>query len=29
VAFRFIAADVQPDDDSLASFRRRLLPQIE
>jgi hypothetical protein len=29
VAFRFIAANTQPDHDSIASFRRRFLPQIE
>ena len=29
VAFRFIAANTQPDHDSIATFRRRFLPQIE
>ena len=29
VAFRFIAANAQPDHDSIATFRRRFLPQIE
>jgi transposase len=29
VAFRFIAANKQPDHDSIAHFRRRFLPQIE
>ena len=29
VAFRFIAANTQPDHDSIANFRRRFLPQIE
>ena len=29
VAFRFVAANAQPDHDSIASFRRRFLPQIE
>lgn len=29
VAFRFIAANTQPDHDSIAMFRRRFLPQIE
>jgi transposase len=29
VAMRFIAANSQPDHDSIATFRRRLLPQIE
>ncbi len=29
VAFRFIAANIQPDHDSIATFRRRFLPQIE
>lgn len=29
VAFRFIAANTQPDHDSIAAFRRRFLPQIE
>ena len=29
VAFRFIAANTQPDHDSVATFRRRFLPQIE
>ena len=29
VAFRFIAANEQPDHDSIATFRRRFLPQIE
>jgi len=29
VAFRFIAANTHPDHDTLASFRRRFLPQIE
>ncbi len=29
VAFRFIAANSQPDHDSIAAFRRRFLPQIE
>jgi transposase len=28
VAFRFIAANTQPDHDSIATFRRRFLPQI-
>ena len=28
-AFRFIAANTQPDHDSIATFRRRFLPQIE
>ena len=29
VAMRFIAANTQPDHDSIATFRRRFLPQIE
>ena len=29
VAFRFIAANAHPDHDTIASFRRRFLPQIE
>ena len=29
VAFRFIAANEHPDHDTIASFRRRFLPQIE
>jgi transposase len=29
VAFRFIAANTHPDHDTLASFRRRFLPQVE
>jgi transposase len=29
VAFRFIAANVHPDHDTIAAFRRRFLPQIE
>ena len=29
IAFRFIAANTQPDHDSIATFRRRFLPQIE
>jgi transposase len=29
VSFRFIAANTQPDHDSIATFRRRFLPQIE
>ena len=29
VAFRFIAANTQPDHDSIATLRRRFLPQIE
>src|SRR4028119_696997 len=29
VAFRFIAANQHPDHDSIAAFRRRLVPQIE
>ncbi len=29
VAMRFIAANAQPDHDSIATFRRRFLPQIE
>lgn len=29
VAFRFVAANTQPDHDSIATFRRRFLPQIE
>src|SRR3981081_1104273 len=29
VAFRFIAANQHPDHDTIASFRRRFLPQIE
>ena len=29
VAFRFIAANTQPDHDSIATFRRRFLAQIE
>lgn len=29
VAFRFIAANAHPDHDTLASFRKRFLPQIE
>jgi transposase len=29
VAFRFIATNTQPDHDSIATFRRRFLPQIE
>ena len=29
VAFRFIAANPQPDHDSFATFQRRFLPQIE
>ena len=29
MAFRFIAANAQPDHDSIATFRRRFLPQIE
>jgi transposase len=29
IAFRFIAANTQPDHDSIANFRRRFLPQIE
>ena len=29
VAFRFIAANQQPDHDTIAAFRRRFLPQIE
>ena len=29
VAFRFIAANTRPDHDSIATFRRRFLPQIE
>ena len=29
VAFRFIAANTQPDHDSVATFRQRFLPQIE
>ena len=29
VAFRFIADNTQPDHDSIATFRRRFLPQIE
>jgi transposase len=29
VAFRFIAANTQPDRDSIATFRRRFLAQIE
>ena len=29
VAFRFIAANTQPDHDGIATFRRRFLPQIE
>jgi len=29
VAFRFIAANTQPDHDSIATFRRRFLPRIE
>ena len=29
IAFRFIAADTQPDHDNIAGFRRRFLPQIE
>lgn len=29
VAFRFIAANTQPDHDSIANFRRRFPPQIE
>ena len=28
VVFRFIAANTQPDHDSIATFRRRLLAQI-
>lgn len=29
VAFRFIAANDHPDHDTIATFRRRFLPQIE
>ena len=29
VAFRFIAANEHPDHDTIATFRRRFLPQIE
>ena len=29
VAFRFIAANTHPDHDTLATFRRRFLPQLE
>jgi transposase len=29
VAMRFISANTQPDHDSIATFRRRFLPQIE
>src|SRR5208283_3894193 len=29
VAFRFIAANQHPDHDTIATFRRRFLPQIE
>ena len=28
-AFRFIAANEHPDHDTLATFRKRFLPQIE
>ena len=29
VAFRFIAANDHPDHDTIATFRRRFLPEIE
>ena len=29
IAFRYLAANTQPDHDSIATFRRRFLPQIE
>ena len=29
VAFRFVAANTHPDHDTIASFRRRFLPQVE
>ena len=29
VAFRFLSADTHPDHDTIASFRRRFLPQLE
>jgi hypothetical protein len=29
VAFRFVAANDHPDHDTIATFRRRFLPQVE